>query len=108
MISDKEKGRIALLEIVSKDGNKIPVAAVTEIFCGLFGSYFDKSKTGKAVKNKLTEEEFVRFINGISMSFISSLYCSASKNEKELKKRMELVQKTNNDILIGIKVEKDG
>lgn len=106
-ISKKEQGRIDMLKVICKDQNEITVAEVTEIFCSLFGSYFDKSKTGEAVKAKLTEEEFVRFVNGFSISFLSSLYCSASKDGEQLEIRMELIQKTNDDILIGIKVGKD-
>lgn len=106
-ISKKEQSRIDMLKVICKDQNEITVAEVADIFCSLFGSYFDKSKTGKAVKTKLTKDEFVRFVNGFSISFLSSLYCSASKDGEQLEVRMELIQKTNDDILIGIKVGKD-
>lgn len=106
-ISKQEQGRIDMLKVIAQDENEIKVKEVTEIFCGLMGTYFDKTETGKAVKKKLSKDEFVRFINGISISFLSSLYCSASKDGEQLEVRMELIEKSNKDILVGIKVDKD-
>ena len=108
-ITKEEKGRLDLLEKIVKDKNEVEVGEVAEIFRGVLGSYFDKTNSGKKVKEKLTEGEFVSFVTGFANSFLSSLYCSASSDEKELRERVETVEKANRDTLvafgIGIKGE---
>lgn len=96
-----EQERIKLFEIITKDTNKIEVKAVVEVFASLFLRYFEVTKTGKAIKAKLTEDEYVSYVTGFINSFISSLYATASKDKKELKKRMDLIQKLNGDVLVS-------
>ena len=97
----EEQGRIALLDKIKADTNKIEVKEVSEIFVTLLFSYFKITKTGKKVADKLTEEERVSFMTGFSNSFLSSLYVSASKDEKEQLKRMNEANKANKDVLVG-------
>lgn len=99
-MSKEEEGRIKLFDIITKDKNKIMVKEVAQIFCTLFGEYFESTKTGKAVRKKLTEEEFIAYFTGFVNSFLSSLYASASKNEEEFKKRVNEVHEANQDVLV--------
>lgn len=96
-----EKERIQLLHIISLDTNKIEIKLVTDIFLGTFINYFEKTKSGKEVKQKLTDDEFKRLINGVSISFLSSLYLSASDSKEQFEARLKIVDKANKDILVS-------
>lgn len=98
-MTKEEKGRIKLFDIISKDKNELTVADFTELFCGLFFTYFEQTKTGKIVKDKLTEGDFVAFTTGFINTMLSTLYINASKDEKEMEKRLNLVTKTNKDVI---------
>ena len=95
-----EQDRIKLFEIIKEDNNTLRVKDVVEVFSGIFLQYFEISKIGRTVKSKLTEDEYVSYVTGFVNSFLSSLYASASKNNKELKKRMDLISQCNKDVLI--------
>ena len=95
-----EQNRIKLFEIITKDENEISVKNTVEIFAGLFLSYFENTKTGKAVKAKLTTDEYISYVTGFLNSFISSLYVTAAKDRTEQKERMKLVGELNKDVLV--------
>lgn len=101
-MSTNEDKRIKLLDIITKDENKIEVKEVAEIFIGLFTQYFELTKTGKKVKDKLSKDEYVSYVTGFVNSYLSSLYASAAKNKKELKKRMDLIKQINEDVLVSM------
>ena len=91
-----------LLEMVKNDINDVIVNQVLEIFLGTFIPYFEKTETGKAVKKKLAKEEFVKFINGYTTTFLSSLFVSAASSEEELKQRIKVVTDINKDVLVSV------
>ena len=95
-----EQDRIKLFDVIKEDKNKLPVSAVVEVFAGTFMQYFEVSKIGKTVKSKLSKDEFVSYVTGYINTFMSSIYATASKNDKELKKRMDFIQQCNKDVLI--------
>ena len=97
-----ESKRLKLLEMVNNDVNDVIVNQVLEIFLGTFVPYFEKTETGKAVKAKLTEEEFMRFINGYTTTFLSSLFISAASSVEEYKQRLKVVTDINKDVLVSV------
>lgn len=106
-MSDEENARIKLFNIIKEDTNTLQVKEVVDLFANLFVTYFDQTKTGRTIKNKVTEPEFVSFVTGFANSFLSSLYCSASNDENEFKERMELVEETNKDVLVSVGIKKN-
>ena len=101
-MTKNEAQRIKLLEIIKKDTNKVSVAEVVEIFCGLFFGYFDSTKTGRKVKEQLEEDAYISYCTGFCNTFLSSLYVNAAADDKEFAKRLSLVTETNKDL--GAKV----
>lgn len=106
-MTKQEKGRIELVDKIKNDTNTLEVRDITQAFLEIFFGYFEISKSGSAIKKKLTEEEYVRYVTGFVNSFLSTIYVSASKDEKELKQRMEYVKKINKDVLIESKIIND-
>lgn len=98
-MTKQEKLRIKLLKIVEKDKNKLEVSEIATIFCGLLSNYFDKTKTGQAVKNKITESEYITFVHGFCNSFLSSIYINAADTPAQQQKRLDFVNKVNQDVL---------
>ena len=87
----RKDGTEELLKKIAKDENEIKVKEASSIFTALMKDYCNNTDSGRVVKEKLTEEEYTRFFTGICFSFLASLYCSASKDEKELDKRTKEV-----------------
>lgn len=96
-----------LLRAIEKDTNTLAVKDITALFCGLLGKYFDVTRTGQAVKNKLTEEEYEKFIVGIANSFLSSLYITAGKDAEEQTKRWQFTCDANKDVIVSSEVLKE-
>ena len=87
----RKDGTEEILKKIAKDENEIKVKNASSIFTTLMQSYCDNTESGRVVKEKLTEEEYTRFFTGICFSFLTSLYCSASNDEKELAERTKEV-----------------
>ena len=96
---NKEQQRIELLKKVTSDKNKIEVKLVSEMFAETIKMYFEQTQTGKAVKDNLTEAQYMRFLHGFTNSFLSTLYIHASKNQKEFDERLKYVTSVNDDLL---------
>ena len=99
--------RLKLLDKMKDDKNQLAVGEVIEIFGGCLDMQIKHSQTFKNVKKKLTQEEWDKFLHALSISFTTSLYCSASKNEEQLLERTKEVQDANSDILIGAALKQD-
>lgn len=102
-MNEKEQGRIKLLDKVAADNNKIKVSDAAKLCCGLIANYCEMTETGKKVKAKLTEDEYVSFMTGMCNSLLSSLYVSGAKTVKEQQERLEYVNHVNDDLLVGKK-----
>lgn len=96
--------RLKLLELVKKDTNTVTVGEVAELFGAVIGQLEKHTNTFKETKAKLGEDGYVKFLHCIINSFTSSLYTSASKDEKEMEKRVKIVNDANRDLLIGMSV----
>lgn len=102
-MSKKEQERIKLLDKVMADNNTIKVSDAAKLICGLIGNYCDITETGKKVKAKLTEGEYIAFVTGMCNSCLSSLYVTGAKTVKEQKARLEYVNHVNDDVLVDAK-----
>ncbi len=85
METDKTK---ELVDKIANDNRKITVGNAARLLTTLFKTYCEKTKSGKPVREKLTEEEYNSFFSGVTYSMLTSLYCTAAKNKKELDKRL--------------------
>lgn len=92
-----EDKKIELLDRIKADRNTLTVATVAEIFVTTFFGCIEKTNSGKKIKEKLTEPEFVKFANGMTDSFLSSIYGSASKNEEEFQERIAFLEEVHAD-----------
>ena len=97
---------LQLLQKIKDDKSLISTSKVAEIFVAILSKYFEITKTGRAVRAKITEEEYIRFVNGFCDSFLTSIYVSSSKNKKEFDKRMAIADTVHNDTLVSKKVIK--
>ena len=102
MISEKEQKRIDLLKQIKDDTNKVPVGVVAELFVDTLHLLEEHTNTFKKVKAKLTSGEWTAFINAILLSYLSSLYATGAKNEKEQEKRVKLLNEVNGDLSVGM------
>lgn len=91
METDKTK---EVIDKIVNDNRKITVGNAARLLTTLFKTYCEKTKSGKPVREKLTEEEYDSFFSGVAYSMLTSLYCTASKNKKELEKRLSEVDGT--------------
>lgn len=91
--------RIQMLNKVKKDTNKIQVKDVCEMLAETIQIYFKDTKSGRLVKEKLTEQEFTIFLHGFCNSFLSTLYVNSAKNQKEFKERLLYIDNVNADLL---------
>ena len=99
-MSKNANKRLQLLDKIMTDENEIQVKEVAELFGAILKGQIEVSNTFKKVKSKVTEDEWNMFIHALVNSFLSSLYCSASKDTDELKARMDEVEDANSDVLI--------
>lgn len=103
--SEQELKRIEFLDIVMKDKNTIDVSTATQLFVESISAVFEKTNIGKEITNIMTEKQYVKLLNGLCLTFMSSIYCSASKDENQLKTRMKLVEIINKDIIVGVEIK---
>ena len=102
-MNEKEQERIKLLDKVTSDKNRIKVSDAAKLCCGLISNYCEMTETGKKVKAKLTEDEYVSFMTGMCNSILSSLYVTGAKTVAEQKERLDYVNHVNDDLLVGKK-----
>lgn len=103
-MAKNEQLRIQMLMKVKQDTNKIQVKDVCEMLAETVKIYFTGTKSGRRVKERLTEEEFTIFLHGFCNSFLSTLYVNSAKNQKQFEERLKYVENVNSDLLVG-KVE---
>lgn len=99
-MTNEQKQRIVLIEKIKKDTNTLQVNEIAEIFTAIFFPYFEISETGRAVKQRLNVDEYVRYCTGLCNSFLSTVYVSAGKSKEECQERLEEVNEANKDILV--------
>jgi len=92
-----EDKKIELLDRIKADRNTLTVSTVAEIFVTTFFGCIDKTNSGRKIKEKLTEPEFIKFVNGMTDSFLSSIYASASKSAEELQERLAILDEAHAD-----------
>lgn len=109
MKQTQEQKRINLLDIASEDTNVIKVGEVMKIFSGILDTLVNSTNTFKEVKQKLGDDAYTKMLHSLINSFSSSLYITASKDEKEFEKRMTLVNDANSDLhaTVALVKEKD-
>lgn len=101
-MTEQERKRIEMMDKITNDQNLLSVSDVCEIFSNTLSMQIKKTNTFKNVKKKLTEEEWIKFLSAIIVSFFSSLYCSAANDEEQFKERTKYVTEINKDILVGV------
>ena len=106
---EQSQKRIILLEKILTDNNKVEVGMVAELFGGCIRLMSEKTKTFQDIKSKVSEEEWARFLHGLSNSFLTSLYVTASNSKEQLKERMDECDDANKDVTVGkmVSVKKD-
>lgn len=104
MIPEKEQRRIDLLKTIKSDSNEITVGMTAELFVDTLHLLEEHTNTFKKVKAKLSDGEWTAFINAILLSYLSSLYATAAKDEKEREKRVKLLEKVNGDLAVGMAI----
>ena len=102
MILEKEQKRIDLLKTIKSDSNEISVGIASELFVDTLHLLEEHTNTFKEVKARLSSGEWTAFINAILLSYLSSLYATAAKDEKEREKRVKLLAKVNGDLAVGM------
>ena len=74
-----------LVKILNEDKNTYTMEEIMTTFAMFFDGYEKKSETVKRVKSKITKEDWVSLINGITMSFFLSLHASKLPVEEAIK-----------------------
>lgn len=105
-MAQNEQKRINLLTKIESDSNTIKVSEVLQVFAGVTNLVINETKAAKNIKAHVTEDEFNAFLHSLINSFLTSLYVTASKNDKQREERMAEAKDTNSDLLIGIKTMK--
>ena len=98
----KSKEKIDLLDKIIQDENQIEVGDAAEIFFQLFIYYFEKTNTGKIVKSKLTEDEYIAYVTGMTNTYLCSLYVNGAKDDKQQQERIMEASLANEDVLSKI------
>lgn len=101
----QEEKRLKVLDLIANDDNVIDVKTVAELYTGSLAHLFEHSKAFERVKKVIPEEDWISLWNGITISFLSSLYATASIDEKQLDERLKILHDANKDIMIGFGVK---
>lgn len=91
--------RRSVAESMMNDENEIKVKDVVGFFLRSIMSYEDMTETGKETKRKLGEDQYAKFIDGFSFSFLCTLYVNAAKSEAEQRIRLEEARDAMGDAL---------
>ena len=100
----QEEKRLKIFDLIANDDNIIDVKTVAELYTGSLAHLFEHSKVFERVKKAISEDDWISLWNGITISFLSSLYATASIDEKQLDERLKILHDANSDIMIGFGV----
>ncbi len=103
-MAKNEQKRIDLLKKIRADKNTITVSEVEECFSGTISMLDKHTKTFARVKEKLGEAEYSCMLHSLINSFLTSLYCTAAKDEEEMEKRLAEANDTNSDLTVGVAI----
>jgi len=101
-MAKNENERIKFLKELEQDTNEITVAKVVYIFRSTLRILDSKTQTFKNVKKKLGEDQYIRMMDSLINSFLSTLYINAGKDKAEQKARFKKVNKINEDLTASI------
>ena len=89
-----------LFRKIASDKNTIEVKEVVEVFVHIFDGVIAMSESFSPFRERMTTEEQNKLINCLTNSFLSSLWVTASKDERQFKERIAYVEEINKDVLI--------
>ena len=77
------------------DQNEIEIQGAVRLWLGVASAFIEKSPSVEPIVEKISQKEFLKFMEDLTNSYIMSLYVAASNSKKEFEERIKEVNKSN-------------